>query len=57
MEKKPTRFEEQQAPIKNTDNAFVKVSKDGSPVIPDVSKDKSKKVRNRDGSPTTLDKR
>lgn len=26
-----TAFEEQDAPLKNTDNAFVKVRKDGSP--------------------------
>ena len=31
MNKDQQRFEEQDAPLKNTDNAFVKVKKDGSP--------------------------
>jgi hypothetical protein len=31
MEKKKTTFDKQDAPLKNTDRAFVKVSKDGSP--------------------------
>ena len=34
MENKDSRFPEQQAPDKNTDNAFVQVGKDGHPVIP-----------------------
>ena len=33
------KFQEQEAPAKNTDNAFVKVAEDGSPLIPD-SRDK-----------------
>jgi hypothetical protein len=31
MNKDQQRFEEQDAPVKNTDNAFVKVKEDGSP--------------------------
>ena len=31
MEKKPATWQEQKAPEKNTDRAFVKVNKDGSP--------------------------
>jgi hypothetical protein len=31
MNKDHQRFEEQDAPLKNTDKAFVKVNKDGSP--------------------------
>ena len=28
------KFPEQEAPVKNTDNAFVQVGEDGQPVIP-----------------------
>ena len=31
------RLEEQQAPLKNTDHAFVQVGRDGEPVIPERS--------------------
>ena len=34
-----TEFQEQEAPVKNTDDAFVQVGKDGSPVIPSVEKE------------------
>ena len=34
-----TEFKEQQAPQKNTDNAFVQVGEDGSPVMPSVDKE------------------
>ena len=40
MAKSEKQFVEQDAPLKNTDNAFIRVSKDGSPAIPEVSKDK-----------------
>lgn len=33
------KLEEQEAPLKNTDNAFVKVNRDGSPEMPEVNKD------------------
>ena len=49
------KFPEQEAPEKNTDNAFVQVGEDGSPVIP--STDDKKTDIEKDGSPTTLDKR
>lgn len=32
---KDQKFDKQEAPLKNTDNAFVQVSEDGSPAIPD----------------------
>lgn len=38
MEKKQSKFDEQAAPEKNTDNAFVQVRKDGSPAIPNTQK-------------------
>jgi hypothetical protein len=34
MDKNKDKFKEQDAPLKNTDRAFVKVNKDGSPGIP-----------------------
>ena len=48
------KFPEQEAPEKNTDNAFVQVGQDGSPVIPKVE---DSKQNQNDESPTTLDKR
>ncbi len=38
MEKKETKFNEQQAPEKNSDDAFVQVGKDGQTVIPEAEK-------------------
>lgn len=35
-----TLFPQQEAPIKNTDNAFVQVGKDGHPVIPKTADEK-----------------
>jgi hypothetical protein len=35
------KFQEQEAPAKNTDNAFVQVGEDGSPVIPSVEDNKA----------------
>jgi hypothetical protein len=40
MDKSGKQFVAQEAPLKNTDNAFIRVSKDGSPAIPATSKDK-----------------
>jgi len=34
---KDRKMEPQEAPLKNTDNAFVRVSDDGSPSIPDTA--------------------
>jgi hypothetical protein len=48
MNKDQQRFEEQDAPLKNTDKAFVKVRKDGSPdkgVNIDSKTEISKKAR------------
>ena len=50
-----TKFPEQEAPEKNTDNAFVQVGKDGSPVIP-AANEKKTDIEKED-APTTLDKR
>ncbi len=35
MDKKNHELQEQEAPLKNTDNAFVKVGDDGKPVMPE----------------------
>ncbi len=47
------KFPEQEAPQKNTDNAFVQVGEDGSPVIPPT---KDKKTHNEEDTPATSDK-
>lgn len=36
MKDEKIQLEEQQAPLKNTDKAFVQVSKDGSPSMPET---------------------
>ena len=48
MDKKQTQFEEQEAPLKNTDNAFVQVNKDGSPVIPEPAERNSEDQEKED---------
>ena len=40
------KFEQQEAPTKNTDNAFVKVGKDGAPVVPNVQKENDDRQSN-----------
>jgi hypothetical protein len=47
-------FPEQEAPTKNTDNAFIQVGKDGSPVVPQTDEPKTD-IQNEE-SPTTTDK-
>ncbi len=47
------KFPEQEAPEKNTDNAFVKVGKDGSPVMPST---KDKKADAEEKDPAKEDK-
>lgn len=49
------KFPEQQAPEKNTDNAFVQVGEDGLPEIP-LTNDKKTDIEKQD-APTALDKR
>lgn len=39
MQQENNSFKEQEAPQKNTDNAFVQVGEDGSPVMPSVDKE------------------
>ena len=40
MERNNERFPEQDAPRKNTDNAFVQVGEDGKPAIPENNEKK-----------------
>ncbi len=47
------KFPEQEAPEKNTDNAFVQVGEDGSPVIPST---KEKKTDIEEDDPAASDK-
>jgi hypothetical protein len=49
------KFPEQEAPAKNTDNAFIQVGEDGSPVVPSTE-DKKADLEKKDES-TKLDKR
>lgn len=49
MDNRDTGFPEQEAPLKNTDKAFVKVKKDGSPALSPASDKKTKtETANRD---------
>lgn len=47
MEKKERQFDEQDHPLKNTDQAFVQVGKDGEPVIPKEEKKDEDHLRDR----------
>ena len=52
MESKDKKFEEQDHPLKNTDQAFVKVGKNGEPVIPKQEDDRKQGEQETD-RPTT----
>jgi len=52
---KDNKFPEQQAPTKNTDNAFIQVGEDGSPVVPNT--DEKETDIEKDSSPTSLNDR
>lgn len=54
MDKKEEQLIEQDAPLKNTDHAFVQVGKDGEPVIPQKHKNAKQE---EDAAHTTPDKR
>lgn len=56
MENNNKNLQEQQAPLKNTDDAFVQVGKDGEPIIPQTADDKNRN-ESKDEKVTTLDKR
>jgi len=45
------RFPEQKAPDKNTDRAFVKVSRDGSPQMPGTEEKQKKQEKEKPASP------
>ena len=53
MDKKDA-LHEQDAPLKNTDHAFVQVGEDGLPVVPETEKNKPEESQK--DSPTDLDK-
>jgi hypothetical protein len=50
------KLQEQEAPLKNNDNAFVQVGKDGKPVMPQNDEMKSTHPED-DGGTTSLDRR
>ncbi|HYO22796.1 MAG TPA: hypothetical protein VER36_10345 [Flavisolibacter sp.] len=52
MDTKGNNFEEQDHPLKNTDNAFVKVGKNGEPVIPKEEENKEREHPEKDGTTT-----
>jgi hypothetical protein len=56
MENNENKLQEQQAPLKNSDNAFVQVGHNGEPVIPQTDEKKAEHP-NKDDKTTTLDKR
>ena len=56
MENDKKILEEQQAPLKNSDHAFVQVGKDGHPVFPQPEEKKEDEL-NRSDRDTTLDRR
>jgi len=57
MDNKNRKMEEQDHPLKNTDNAFVKVGKHGEPVIPETAKQEETTEQDKKDRTTTLDKR
>ena len=48
MERNTERFPEQEAPSKNTDNAFVQVGEDGKPSIPDGNEKEEQRAEEED---------
>lgn len=56
MENNDNKLQEQQAPLKNSDNAFVQVGHNGEPVIPQTDKKQTEQPE-KDDRTTTLDKR
>lgn len=55
MENNDKQLQEQQAPLKNSDNAFVQVGKNGEPVIPQTTGKEESESSENDRT-TTLDK-
>ncbi|HET7896679.1 MAG TPA: hypothetical protein VFL47_03400 [Flavisolibacter sp.] len=55
-DKNQNRLQEQEAPLKNDDRAFVQVGKNGEPVFPEPANEK-KEQDNQQMDPSTLDKR
>lgn len=55
-DKKKEKFEEQKAPLKNDDNAYVRVGKNGEPVFPEPAEKKTVQQK-KAGDPTTIGKR
>ena len=45
MDKNENKLKEQDAPLKNTDGAFVKVNNDGSPGMPQSTENNEERMR------------
>ena len=55
MDENKNRLQEQQAPEKNTDKAFVRVNHDGSPAIPETAKQEEKEKTRTSEKPEIKD--
>jgi len=55
-DKSKNDLQEQKAPLKNDDDAYVQVGQNGEPVFPEPVEKQSGK-EDKEGNPTTLDKR
>lgn len=55
-DKSKNDLQEQKAPLKNDDDAYVQVGQNGEPVFPEPAEKQSGK-EDKEGNPTTLDKR
>ena len=55
MNKNEGTFQEQDHPLKNTDDAFVQVGKNGQPVVPSVAGEEDKKGSDKE-KPATYDR-
>ena len=56
MNNRENQFPEQEAPLKNTDKAFVQVNKDGSPHMP-TEQEESREENMKPERTTDMDKR
>jgi|GEM_PF-5415003 len=51
------KFPEQDAPVKNTDNAYVKVGKDGAPELPAEMKTENDTAKEDEANKTKVDRK
>ena len=56
MDEKKQRFDEQDHPLKNTDNAFVQVGGNGEPVVPHSPEQQDRSDEREDKAPMVYDR-